>query len=101
MRLMNSGEVMAKKKATDGPVPGTKIRVREGVPSPEFPDVLLSGWTGTIVEASGKPPTLKIILEWDAETMSRMPADYVSRCEAQQLFYSMACLTSDDIDILS
>lgn len=91
---------MAKKKASGGPEPGTKLRVRDGVQSPEFPDVSLAGWTGALVEATGKPPSVKYILEWDAETMGRMPADYVSRCEAQQLFYSMACLPAEDVELL-
>ncbi len=90
---------MAKKKASGGPAPGTPIRVRAGVQSPEFPDVSLAGWTGTIVEVTGKPPSTKYILEWDAETLSQMPPEYVSRCEAQQLFYSMACLSADDVEV--
>lgn len=91
---------MAKKKAAGGPAPGTRIRVREGVQSPEFPAVSLAGWTGTIVETTGKPPSVKIILEWDAETMARMPSDYVTQCEAQQLYYSMACLAEGDVETL-
>ncbi len=90
---------MAKKKAAAGPGAGTKIRVREGVPSPEFPEVSLAGWTGAVVETSGKPPDLKLIIEWDADTMAKMPADYVTRCEAQQLYYSMACLALADVDL--
>ena len=90
---------MAKKKSAGGPGPGTPIRVRDGVPSPEFPEVSLAGWSGTIVEVSGKPPAVKYILEWDANTMSQMPADYVAKCEAQQLYYSMACLPADAVDL--
>lgn len=89
---------MAKKKAAGGLEAGTRVRVRDGVHSPEFPDVALAGWTGAVVETTGKPPAVKVILEWDAETLERMPADYVSRCEAQQLFYSMACLALEDVE---
>lgn len=89
---------MAKKKASDGPAAGTRVRVRADVCSPEFPDVSLAGWTGTIVESSGKAPDVKVVLEWDQETMSRMPADYVKRCEAQQLYYAMACLAEAEIE---
>lgn len=88
---------MAKKKATGG-LEGTRIRVRPGVTSPEFPDVALTGWTGTVIEATGKPPAVKVIIEWDAATLEQMPADYVARCENQQLFYQMACLNDGDIE---
>lgn len=76
------------------------MRVRADVCSPEFPEVSLSGWTGTIVESSGKAPDVKVVLEWDQDTMSRMPADYVQRCEAQQLYYAMACLAEAEIEPL-
>ncbi|OYW13651.1 MAG: hypothetical protein B7Z55_16465 [Planctomycetales bacterium 12-60-4] len=91
---------MAKKKSAGGPAPGSRVRVRDGVQSPEFPAVSLAGWTGTIVETTGKPPALKIILEWDAETMARMPSEYVAQCEAQQLYYSMACLGEADLEMI-
>ncbi len=89
---------MAKKKAVGGLEAGTRIRVKAGVPSPEFPEVSLAGWTGSVVETSGKPPAVKVILEWDPETLAAMPKDYVARCEAQQLYYSMACLGLDDVE---
>jgi hypothetical protein len=50
------------------------------------------------VETTGKPPAVKVVLEWDGDTLARMPADYVARCEAQQLFYQMACLTEADVE---
>lgn len=90
---------MAKKKASGGPEPGTPLKVREGVQSPDFPEVSFAGWTGTVVEVSGKAPDVKIVLEWDAQTMAQMPAEYVSRCEAQQLYYSMACLPLTNVDL--
>lgn len=89
---------MAKKKATGGLDAGTRIRVKAGVPSPEFPEISIGGWTGTVMEVSGKPPAQKFIVEWDSATISAMPSDYVSRCEAQQLYHVMACLGADDIE---
>ncbi|MBS0205082.1 MAG: hypothetical protein JSS49_19435 [Planctomycetes bacterium] len=90
---------MAKKKATGGLDEGARIRVKEGVASPDFPDVLFSGWTGSVVEVSGKPPAQKFIVEWDAPTISAMPPDYLSRCEAQMLYHAMACLGVEDLEL--
>lgn len=89
---------MAKKKASGGGLEGSRIRVKDGVTSPEFPEVSLAGWTGTVVETSGKPPEMKVVIEWDGETMAKMPAEYVTKCEAQQLYYQMACLTEADVE---
>lgn len=88
---------MARKKASGG-LEGSWIRVRVGVMSPEFSDVSFAGWTGTVVEVSGKPPATKVVIEWDGDTLGRMPPEYVARCEAQQLFYQMACLGEGDVE---
>jgi hypothetical protein len=89
---------MGKKKATIGLAPGTRIRVKPGVMSPDFPEVSFAGWTGSVVEASGKPPSLQYIVEWDGGTLSGMPADYLQRCESQQLYHLMACLPEGDVE---
>ena len=94
------GEVlMAKKKATGG-LEGSRVRVKSGVNSPEFPEISLAGWTGSVVETSGKPPTHSVIIEWDAATLASMPKQYIEKCEAQQLFYSMASLKADDVELV-
>jgi hypothetical protein len=87
---------MGKKKASG--LEGARVRVRAGVMSPEFPDVTFAGWTGTVVEVTGKPPSAKVVIEWDGETLGRMPKDYVARCEAQQLYYQMACVGEADVE---
>jgi hypothetical protein len=92
---------MAKKKsAAAGLAAGTRIRVRQGVTSPEFPDVPIGGWTGIVMEATGKPPMMYYIVEWDAKTLSDMPPEYVQRCEAQNLYYRMANLSERDVEPL-
>ena len=89
---------MAKKKATGG-LEGSRIRVKPGVQSPEFPEISLSGWTGIVMETSGKLPEQKVIIEWDAETLAAMPADYVSKCESGQLYHVMASLKSVVVEV--
>ena len=91
---------MAKKKTAVGLPAGTRIRVRPGVMSPEFPDISIAGWTGEVTESTGKPPELSYIIQWDQPTRAAMPPEYVQRCEEQQLFLPMAKLAEADVETL-
>lgn len=77
---------------------GSRVRVKEGVSSPDFPDVSFAGWIATIIELSGKKPNQKFILEFDDSVVAAMPPDYLARCEEQRLLYTMACLTGDQLE---
>ena len=90
---------MAIKKATGG-LEGSRIRVKPGVNSPEFPEISMSGWTGAIVETSGKAPSQTVIVEWDGTTLAAMPKEYLDKCESQQLYHLMASLKADDVEPL-
>jgi hypothetical protein len=87
---------MAKSKSSK-PGVGSRIRVNDGVTMPEFPQVDISGWTGTISETQGRGADIKYIVEWDAGTRARMPADYVTHCEQNGLYAGMACLPGKDL----
>jgi hypothetical protein len=89
---------MAKKKASDELAAGARVRVKEGTTVPEFPEVSCAGWTGTVVEASGKKPNTKYVIEWDDATIAALPESYLKTCEAQGLFYRMACLDGGSIE---
>lgn len=75
---------------------GTPIRVHESVTSPDFPDISFAGWTGKIVEVSGKKAPFKYFVEWEEPIVASIPQSYIDRCEAQQIYFRWACLTEDD-----
>jgi len=89
---------MSKGKSSRSLAAGTKVRVKPGVSIPEFPDVSCAGWTGTVVETSGKAADLKCVIEWDESVVASMPAAYVKQCEEKQFYYRMACLRGDDLE---
>lgn len=89
---------MPKKKSTDRLSPGTRIRVKAGVCVPEFPEIHCDGWSGRIVELTGKKSDPKFVIEWDEATLQSLPASYVKECEQKGLFYRMACFTGDDLE---
>lgn len=88
---------MAKKKTPGKFEVGTKVRVRDGVCSPDFPAISFAGWVGTIVEVSGKGDSIQCVLEWDDTTVQAMPSEYVQQCEAGNLYHAMACLPEENI----
>ena len=59
---------MAHKKSGSVPSrfkPGDNVRVRHGVNDPDFPDIPLGGWAGTVKEVEeGEPPTT-VLVAWD------------------------------------
>lgn len=89
---------MAKKKVSDEMGVGARVRVKPGTSIPEMPDVTCGGWTGTVVETSGKKPNTKYVIEWDEATLAAMPETYLRTCEAQGLFYRMVCLDGASLE---
>jgi hypothetical protein len=77
---------------------GSRVRVKDGVVSPDFSDVSFAGWTATIMELNGKKPNQKFIIEFDDAVIAAMPPDYLQRCEEQRLLYTMACLGADQLE---
>lgn len=77
---------------------GSRVRVKDGVMSPDFADVSFAGWTATILELSGKKPNQKFIVEFDDAVIAAMPPGYLQRCEEQRLLYTMACLTAEQLE---
>ena len=88
---------MAKKKAVGSIAEGMRVRVRDGVMSPEFPEISIAGWTGTAAEVTGKASPTSCVIEWDSDTLARMPPDYVTRCEQNNLYHLMACLSEESL----
>lgn len=90
-------ETPVKKKTVKRKV-GTSIRALDKVVSPDFPDISFAGWTGRIVEVSGKKAPFKYFVEWDDAVVTSMPASYVKRCEEQRIYHKWACLTHADFE---
>ena len=56
---------------------GDKVRVKLGVPDPEFPYITLGGWSGTIEEVEQARDQLTYLIEWDERTIASLPPLYV------------------------
>jgi hypothetical protein len=86
------------RKSTSAYAEGTRVRVKPGVEVPDMAGQSIAGWTGTIVEVGRKKAEPTFVIEWDDSTTQAMPAEYLSRCEADGLYYKMVCLSAADVE---
>jgi len=91
-------DLTKKRPDTPGFEVGDKVRVKSGVTVPDFEDIPLGGWAGTIkkVETSGDPITVEI--EWDQRTLAGMHPVYRKRCERDGLEMETMYLGDEDIE---
>jgi hypothetical protein len=77
---------------------GAQVRVKPGTTDPDFPDIPLGGWAGTIqeVDARSAPPTY--LIEWNQQTLDKMHPVYRRRCERDGLGLESMWLAEDDIE---
>ena len=70
---------MAHKKSESVPSrfqPGDKVRVRYGVRDPDFPDIPLGGWAGTVKEVHQAEGEATLLVAWDRATLRGMHPIY-------------------------
>ena len=96
---------MSRKKEKEPRTParfaaGAQVRVKPGTTDPDFPDIPLGGWAGTISEVDERsaPPTY--LIEWDRHTLDHMHPVYRKRCERDGLELESMWLGEDDIEWL-
>jgi hypothetical protein len=76
---------------------GTQVRVRPGTSDPDFADIPLGGWAGTIneVDKRSAPPTY--LIAWNRYTLDHIHPVYRKRCERDGLELESMWLSEDDI----
>jgi len=75
-----------------------QVRVKPGTTDPDFPDIPLGGWAGTIrdVDQRSAPPTY--LIAWNKHTLDHMHPVYRKRCERDGLELESMWLGEDDIE---
>src|SRR4051794_2615236 len=64
---------------------GDKVRVRQGARDPDFPDIPLGGWSGTIQTVEQIEDQIGYEIRWDRKTLAAMHPVYRKRCERDGL----------------
>lgn len=90
-----------KKKKTKPAAPskfavGDRVCVKPGVADPDYPDMPLGGWSGTITEVLKHRPTTYLI-RLDQRTIQGVHPVYRSRCERDGIEFGRICLGGDDL----
>jgi Calcium binding len=78
--------------------PGAKVRVRSGVTVPDFEDIPLGGWNGTIKESEQFEDQIDYEIEWDRRTLDGMHPVYRKRCERDGLDLESMWLGEEDLE---
>src|SRR3954451_22190936 len=78
--------------------PGAKVRVKRGVPGPDFPDIPLGGWAGTVKEVEQAEGQVTYLIAWDKKTLKGIHPVYRKRCERDGLEFETMWLAEEDIE---
>src|ERR1019366_8039863 len=78
---------------------GTIVRVKSGTMDPDFADIPLGGWTGTIhnVDQQAHPKLYQI--QWNQDTLDQMNPVYRKRCQRDDLEMENMWLAEDELEL--
>ena len=74
---------------------GTRVKIKEGVSSVEFPDISMQHWGGRILKRSKR----LYMLVFDETTLHGMPREYIERCQRRQMAYRYAYLKTSEVEV--
>jgi hypothetical protein len=77
---------------------GAQVRVRPGTTDPDFPDIPLGGWAGTITEVDQRSAPPAYLIAWDRHTLGHLHPVYRQRCERDGLEPERMWLGEGDIE---
>ena len=75
-----------------------RVRVKYGVPDPDFPDIPLGGWAGTITEVSHDAKSHVYLIEWNQFTLDHMPPVFRKRCERDGVYQEHCWLGEENLE---
>src|SRR3954468_21140762 len=78
---------------------GDKVRVRSGVSDPDFPDMPLGGWSGTVTEIIEHEGEIICVFTLDDRTLKALHPIYRKRCERDGLDFETMGLGEEDLEI--
>lgn len=77
---------------------GDQVTVRRGTLDPDFPDIPLGGWTGTIGELGDTSPEQHYLVVWNDYTLANMHPVFRQRCLRDDLEIESMWLRESDLE---
>jgi hypothetical protein len=77
---------------------GAKVRVKAGVRDPDFPDIPLGGWAGSVKDVQQAEGQTRYLIAWDRATLRGMHPVYKKRCERDALELELMWLGDEDLE---
>jgi Calcium binding len=77
---------------------GDKVRVKPGISDPDFPDIPLGGWGGTITEIIKHKGRINCVFELDERTLASIHPIYRKRCERDGLDFEIMRLGEEEVE---
>ena len=74
---------------------GDSVKVKKGVFSPDYDDLLIEGWQGRIIEISVNT----ITFELDSITLDGLSKDYITDSFVEEVEFTKICLDIDDVEL--
>ncbi len=78
---------------------GNKVRVKSGVSDPDFPDMPLGGWSGTVTEIIEHEGQINCVFKLDNRTLTSIHPIYRRRCERDGLDFETMGLGEEDLEL--
>jgi len=72
--------------------------VKPGTTDPDFPDIPLGGWAGTVSEVDQRSNPPLYLVEWNKHTLDQMHPVYRKRCERDGLGVESMWLDESDLE---
>ena len=79
--------------------PGAPVRVKAGVRDPDFPEIDLGGWTGTVLDVNSDSIPQNVHLLWTEGTIERLEPAWIERCEMEGLDFTSIWLAETDLEV--
>ena len=75
------------------------VRVKPGTMDPDFADMPLGGWTGTIQDVDQQSRSKVYLIEWNQDTLDQMHPVYRKRCQRDDLEMENMWLAEDELEL--
>jgi hypothetical protein len=77
---------------------GDQVRVKYSIADPDFPDIPLGGWAGTITEVDQRGRFPLYLIEWNQSTLDNMHPIFRKRCERDGLEETSCWQGEEDLE---